>query len=125
MPRRYADPYLHGSQPLAGYESFHNDQCNRDGVAQFLLLGNFFYSMFRGKKVCRILECERIGMDSSVTSWTCNFDIAPVVYRGPYEYSSPEAHAIGQDFILQTVPHVKGVAKLDIMQLLCPAMRFG
>ncbi|HQX50441.1 MAG TPA: hypothetical protein PLR25_11060, partial [Planctomycetaceae bacterium] len=80
------------------------------GLAQFLLLGNFFYSMFRGKKV------GRNPWNANGLEWTApsppghgNFDIAPIVYRGPYEYSSPESDALGQDYILQTVPHVAGI----------------
>ncbi|MCA9057169.1 MAG: hypothetical protein KDA85_01660, partial [Planctomycetaceae bacterium] len=80
------------------------------GFAQFLLLGNFVYSMFAGKKVGRNPWLAN-GLE-----WTApsppghgNFDVPPVCFRGPYEYSSPEATAIGQDYILQTAPPVPGV----------------
>ncbi|MCP4170132.1 MAG: cytochrome c oxidase subunit I, partial [Fuerstiella sp.] len=75
------------------------------GFAQFLLLGNFAYSIFFGKK------CGRNPWNANGLEWTApsppghgNFDVAPVCYRGPYEYSSPEAEALGQDYISQTAP---------------------
>ena len=114
MPRRYADPYLHGYlSHLLDMNRFITVFAILMGFAQFLLLGNFFYSMFRGKKV------GRNPWHANGLEWTApsppghgNFDILPVVYRGPYEYSSPESEAIGQDYILQTVPHVAGVKKV-------------
>jgi cytochrome c oxidase subunit I len=38
-----------------------------------------------------------------------NFDKIPTVYRGPYEYSGPEAAALGTDWIAQNHPPVPGV----------------
>jgi cytochrome c oxidase subunit 1 len=70
------------------------------GVAQFLLIGNFIYSIFKGKKV------GRNPWNANGLEWTApsppghgNFDILPVVYRGPYEYASP---LVTEDFLLQT-----------------------
>jgi cytochrome c oxidase subunit 1 len=60
------------------------------GFSQFLLLGNFAYSIFFGPK------CGRNPWEANTLEWYAptppphgNFDIPPVVYRGPYEYSSP------------------------------------
>jgi len=70
------------------------------GMAQFLLLFNFVYSMFRGEK------CGRNPWRANGLEWTApsppghgNFDVLPVVYRGPYEYSSPISD---EDFLPQT-----------------------
>jgi heme/copper-type cytochrome/quinol oxidase subunit 1 len=61
------------------------------GFAQFLLLANFAYSMFLGRKV------GRNPWNANGLEWTApsppghgNFDVLPIVYRGPYEYGSPE-----------------------------------
>ena len=71
---------------------------------------NFFYSIFYGKKVGRN-PWNANGLEWSAPSppGHGNFDVPPVCYRGPYEYSGPEAEALGQDFILQTTAPPAGV----------------
>jgi cytochrome c oxidase subunit 1 len=80
-------------------------------VAAFVLIGvqalfafNFFWSMFRGEKA------EQNPWKSNTLEWTAaghppghgNFPGGtPHVYRGPYEYSSPESN---DDFLPQAVP---------------------
>ncbi|MFM8725771.1 MAG: cbb3-type cytochrome c oxidase subunit I [Planctomycetaceae bacterium] len=111
MPRRYADPYLHGYlEHLLPMNQFMTISAIVMGFAQFLLLGNFFYSMFYGKKVGRN-PWGANGLEWSAPSppGHGNFDVPPVCYRGPYEYSGPEAVALGQDFILQTTAPPAGV----------------
>ncbi|MGE5303721.1 MAG: cytochrome c oxidase subunit I [Alphaproteobacteria bacterium] len=61
------------------------------GAAQIFFLVNFFWSLFLGKKA------ERNPWQANTLEWTAasppphgNFEVQPVVYRGPYEYSSPE-----------------------------------
>ncbi|MBC7968007.1 MAG: cbb3-type cytochrome c oxidase subunit I [Fuerstia sp.] len=111
MPRRYADPYLHGYlEHLLPMNVVITWFAILMGCAQLLLLGNFFYSIFRGKK------CGRNPWGANGLEWSApsppghgNFDVPPVCYRGPYEYSSPDAEALGQDFILQTSPPPKGL----------------
>ncbi len=102
MPRRYADPYLHPYlshlQPMNQFMTY----CAiLMGIAQFLLLGNFIYSIFKGKK------CGRNPWNANGLEWTApsppghgNFDIPPICYRGPYEYASPDA--VGKDHLMQT-----------------------
>ena len=61
------------------------------GGVQIFFLVNFFWSLFRGKKA------ERNPWQANTLEWTAssppphgNFEVQPVVYRGAYEYSSPE-----------------------------------
>jgi len=61
------------------------------GASQIFFLGNFFWSLFAGKKA------ERNPWQANTLEWSAptppphgNFEVQPVVYRGPYEYSSPE-----------------------------------
>jgi cytochrome c oxidase subunit I len=106
MPRRYADPYLHPYlHHLLPMNQVMTCFAILMGVAQFLLLGNFVCSIFYGKKVGRN-PWGANGLEWSAPSppGHGNFDVPPVCYRGPYEYASPEAAALGQDYILQTTP---------------------
>jgi len=106
MPRRYADPYLHPYlehlQPMNLIMTWFAILM---GVAQFVLLANFAYSMFLGPK------CGRNPWDANSLEWSApsppghgNFDIPPVIYRGPYEFSSPLSG--DKDFLMQTEPPV-------------------
>jgi cytochrome c oxidase subunit I len=91
MPRRYADPYLHPYlEHLLPMNQFMTCSAILMGFAQFLLLGNIVYSVFWGPK------CGRNPWEANSLEWYAptppphgNFDVPPVVYRGPYEYSSP------------------------------------
>lgn len=104
FPRRYADPYIHPYlEHLMPVNQFITYSAILMGFAQFLLLGNFFASIFLGKKV------GRNPWNANGLEWTApsppghgNFDIAPVVYRGPYEYSNPNHPEA--DFWMQTDP---------------------
>jgi cytochrome c oxidase subunit 1 len=102
MPRRYADPYLHPYlNHLLDMNRFITISAIIMGLAQFILLFNFVYSIFKGKK------CGRNPWGANGLEWTApsppghgNFDILPVVFRGPYEYASPLAGE--DDFLMQT-----------------------
>jgi cytochrome c oxidase subunit 1 len=70
------------------------------GLSQIPFVVNFFWSLFAGKKA------ERNPWKANTLEWTApsppphgNFDVIPVVYRGPYEYSSPE---VEEDYLPQT-----------------------
>ena len=74
-------------------------------AAQSIYAFNFFWSIFRGEKA------SNNPWDSNTLEWTVpsppphgNFPEMPVVYRGPYEYSSPESE---KDFYPQTQPPSK------------------
>ncbi|MEX0726941.1 MAG: cbb3-type cytochrome c oxidase subunit I [Planctomycetaceae bacterium] len=102
MPRRYADPYLHPYlEHLLPMNQFMTISAMIMGFAQFILLFNFVYSIFCGEK------CGRNPWEANTLEWTApsppghgNFDIPPVVYRGPYEYASPLA--VDKDYLPQT-----------------------
>jgi cytochrome c oxidase subunit 1 len=102
MPRRYADPYLHPYlHHLLPMNQFMTISAFLMGFAQLLLLGNFFYSIFYGRK------CGRNPWGANGLEWSApsppghgNFDVPPVCYRGPYEYSSPLVE--DKDFLMQT-----------------------
>jgi cytochrome c oxidase subunit I len=101
FPRRYADPYIHPyMEHLMPMNQFITICAVIMGVAQFLLIGNFVLSIFYGKKA------GRNPWNANGLEWTApsppghgNFDIPPVVYRGPYEYSSPLVD--GRDYLMQ------------------------
>ncbi len=104
FPRRYADPYLHPYlEHLMPLNQFITISAIIMGFAQFLLLGNFVYSIFNGPKAGRN-PWNANGLEWSAPSppGHGNFDIPPVVYRGPYEYSSPDSP--DKDFLMQTDP---------------------
>ncbi len=103
FPRRLADPYPYETfehlRPMNVFMTW----CAIAMVAsQAIFMANFFYSIFFGKIVGR----NPWGANS--LEWMApsppghgNFDFQPVVYRGPYEYGSPE---VDTDFYPQTQP---------------------
>jgi cytochrome c oxidase subunit 1 len=109
FPRRLADPYHYDTfrhlLPMNRFMTW----CAIGMVAsQVIFAFNFFSSMFFGRRVGR----NPWGANS--LEWTApsppghgNFDFQPIVYRGPYEYGSPESDT---DYYPQTQPppeHVK------------------
>ena len=61
------------------------------GASQIFFVVNFFWSLFAGKKA------EQNPWQANTLEWTAptppphgNFLTQPIVYRGAYEYSSPE-----------------------------------
>ena len=102
FPRRYADPYIHPYlEHLLPLNQFITISAMIMGFAQFLLLWNFVSSIFRGEKAGRN-PWNANGLEWSAPSppGHGNFDIPPVCYRGPYEYSNPSNPS--QDFWMQT-----------------------
>jgi cytochrome c oxidase subunit 1 len=74
-------------------------------LAQVPFIINFFWSMKKGKRVGANV------WDATTLDWAAttapplahgNFDVLPVVYRGPYEYSVPGYEAA--DFLPQHIP---------------------
>jgi cytochrome c oxidase subunit 1 len=100
-PRRYYDPtqfdFIKHLQPLNVFMTI----CALClGVSQIIFLVNFLLSLFRGP------VAGRNPWRSNTLEWTApsppphgNFEATPVVYRGAYEYSSPESQ---EDYLPQT-----------------------
>ena len=72
-------------------------------VVQIPFVVNFFWSLFRGKKA-EINPWRDNGLEWTVPSPPPhgNFETTPTVYRGAYEFSSPEAAP--EDFLPQSAP---------------------
>ena len=75
-------------------------------AAQAIFVVNFLYSMFRGK------AAGRNPWHGNSLEWSApsppphgNFDVTPVVYRGPYEYGAID---IEKDYLPQTQPPKPG-----------------
>jgi cytochrome c oxidase subunit I len=103
FPRRLADPYDYETfRHLLPMNQFMSICAICMVTTQILFAVNFIYSMFYGTPVGR----NPWGANS--LEWTApsppghgNFDFQPIVYRGPYEYGSPE---VDTDFYPQTQP---------------------
>jgi cytochrome c oxidase subunit 1 len=91
QPRRYYDPTLYvgwqSGQPLNEFMSI---AAMLLGLVQLIFFLNFLGSLFFGKKA------PLNPWDSNTLEWTApsppphgNFEVTPVVYRGPYEYAVP------------------------------------
>lgn len=101
MPRRVADPYIYeGLKDLLPLNQFMTICAIGMGLTQLIFVANFFGSMFFGAKA------GRNPWNANTLEWTTvsppphgNFDVQPVVRRGPYEYSHPETDS---DFFPQT-----------------------
>jgi cytochrome c oxidase subunit 1 len=103
FPRRLADPYHYpGFHHLQGLNIFMT-WCAIGMVAtQIIFAINFIYSIFFGP------VAGRNPWHANGLEWTApsppghgNFDFQPVVFRGPYEYGSPE---VDSDYYPQTQP---------------------
>ena len=74
------------------------------GASQIFFVINFFWSFYRGKKA------ETNPWHANTLEWATSSPPphgnwagpAPTVYRGPYEFSSPE---VEEDYFPQNVPH--------------------
>jgi cytochrome c oxidase subunit 1 len=107
FPRRLADPYPYKTfehlQPMNVFMTW----CAIAMVAsQIIFVSNFFWSMFFGRRV------GRNPWHANSLEWMApsppghgNFDFQPIVYRGPYEYNSPE---VDTDYYPQTQPPPPG-----------------
>lgn len=91
MRRIYNPTQYEFLQPLQDVNVFITISAFILGVSQIPFVANFLWSLFAGKKA------ERNPWQANTLEWVApsppphgNFDTVPVVYRGPYEYSSPE-----------------------------------
>ncbi|MEW5987258.1 MAG: cbb3-type cytochrome c oxidase subunit I [Chloroflexota bacterium] len=100
MPRRLADPYnynfLASLQPL---NQFMTVSAYALALSQIILFANFFVSLYRGRAaVANPWLANTLEWTTSSPPPLENFHTAPVVHRGPYEYSSPE---VSEDWLPQ------------------------
>jgi cytochrome c oxidase subunit 1 len=80
------------------------------GASQLIFVANFTISLFRGPKV------GPNPWHSNTLEWTApsppphgNFPTEPIVYRGAYEYGSPETD---KDYLPQTEPPRPGAPQV-------------
>jgi cytochrome c oxidase subunit 1 len=107
MPRRLADPYVYQLwAPLQGLNQFMTFSAIALGLVQLIFVVNFVYCLFRGK------PAQANPWNANTLEWAAasspplahgNFETMPTVYRGPYEYSSPE---VEEDWYPQNRPPV-------------------
>ncbi|HKZ82509.1 MAG TPA: cbb3-type cytochrome c oxidase subunit I [Anaerolineae bacterium] len=92
MPRRIADPYQYQLfVPLQSLNQFMTVSAYVLGAAQLILAANLAWGLFRGKKtVDNPWEANTLEWATGSPPPLENFHVIPTVYRGPYEYSSPE-----------------------------------
>jgi cytochrome c oxidase subunit 1 len=105
MPRRLADPYVYQLwAPLQGLNQFMTIGALVLGFTQLIFLANVVRSLIRGRRV------EANPWQANTLEWVAasspplahgNFETIPVVYRGAYEYSSPDTE---DDWFPQTAP---------------------
>jgi cytochrome c oxidase subunit 1 len=106
FPRRYADPYHFESfAHMQGMNQFMTICAFGMGATQIIFVFNFVYSIFFGP------VAGRNPWHANSLEWFApsppghgNFDMQPIVYRGPYEYGSPE---VDTDYYPQTQPPPK------------------
>jgi cytochrome c oxidase subunit 1 len=91
--RRIANPYEYDFlKPTHGWNMFISMCAFTLFAVQIIFAFNFFWSMFKGRKA------EQNPWQANTLEWTAapsppphgNFEKTPTVYRGPYEYASPE-----------------------------------
>ncbi len=103
MMRRIANPMQYEFlKPLEPLNQFITFSAILLLLSQLFFVINFFMSLVRGK------AAERNPWQANTLEWTTtspppheNFTITPTVYRGPYEYSSPES---AEDWLPQDRP---------------------
>ncbi len=101
--RRIYDPMQYDfMQPFAPMNQFITISAFMLGLSQIPFAINFIHSLFWGKKA-EINPWKDNGLEWTVPSPPPhgNFVVTPTVYRGPYEFSSPE---VEEDFLPQDMP---------------------
>ncbi|MGH2523989.1 MAG: cytochrome c oxidase subunit I, partial [Anaerolineales bacterium] len=100
MPRRIADYTAYNFlAPLQSLNQFMTISAYVLALSQVVLLANFFVSLFRGKKAAaNPWEANTLEWATTSPPPEYNFEAEPIVYRGPYEYSSPE---VAEDWLPQ------------------------
>ena len=109
MRRIYNPTQYEFLQPLQDWNVFITWSALSLGLSQLPFLINFCWSLFAGKKA------DRNPWQANTLEWSAptppphgNFEVQPTVYRGPYEYSSPE---VQEDWLPQDKPLAKAAAR--------------
>ena len=107
FPRRLADPYHYETfRHLLPLNQFMTWCAIAMVASQIIFVVNFFYSIFFGPKAGRNpWHCNTLEWQAPSPPGHGNFDFQPVIYRGPYEYGSPE---VDTDYYPQTQPPPAG-----------------
>ncbi len=106
-PRRYFDSTMYSTwEHFRLLNQFMTISAILLGFTQFIFVFNFAWSLFRGK------IAGRNPWHSNTLEWTApsppphgNFETPPIVRRGPYEYSVPDAQ---EDYLPQTAEQPAG-----------------
>ncbi len=103
FPRRLADPYHYETfRHLLPMNQFMTVCAILMVACQIFFIVNFFYSIFFGPKAGRNpWHANGLEWQAPSPPGHGNFDFQPIVYRGPYEYNSPE---VDEDYYPQTQP---------------------
>ncbi|PQO43015.1 cbb3-type cytochrome c oxidase subunit I [Blastopirellula marina] len=103
FPRRLADPYHYPTfSHLLTMNQFMTICAIGMVAVQIIFAINFFYSLFWGPKAGRNpWHANGLEWQAPSPPGHGNFDFQPIVYRGPYEYGSPESD---EDYYPQTMP---------------------
>jgi cytochrome c oxidase subunit 1 len=98
--RRVKDPYLYEYlKEWLGMNQFISISAFVLGGAQLLFVGNYFWSMFKGAPASdNPWHANSLEWQTPTPPPHGNFTRIPVVYRGPYEYASPE---VAEDYLPQ------------------------
>jgi cytochrome c oxidase subunit I len=99
--RRVKDPYLYEYlKEYLGMNRFMSISAMVLGAAQILFFINLFWSMFKGPKPKsdNPWHCNSLEWSTPTPPPHGNFVKIPTVYRGPYEYASPE---VAEDYLPQ------------------------
>ncbi len=109
MRRIYNPTQYEFLQPLQDWNVFITVSALLLGLSQLPFLINFCWSLFAGKRA------DRNPWQANTLEWSAptppphgNFEVQPTVYRGPYEYSSPE---VQEDWLPQDKPLAKAAAR--------------
>ena len=107
FPRRLADPYHYETfRHLLPLNQFMTWCAILMVAAQIIFIVNFFYSIFFGPKAGRNpWHANSLEWQAPSPPGHGNFDFQPIIYRGPYEYGSPE---VDTDYYPQTQPPPAG-----------------
>ncbi len=107
FPRRLADPYHYETWAhLLPMNQFISVCAIAMGFVQIIFFANMAYSMFYGPRAGRNpWHANSLEWQAPSPPGHGNFDFQPIVYRGPYEYSSPE---VDEDYYPQTQPPPEG-----------------